>query len=246
MNKLNLLSKLGITGLVATSFSIFGGSASAQLSITPPPELYLDGQYIQTGNFTLTEVTGFSSNNTEIDLTALLENNPKSAIIGGNKTTTFLDSIPSELVSLNLVGFFDATDPDLQPANFDITLNNLPGDGSTGDFTYFLPLTTGPLQVRQITDLGSSTLLDDNINTFVTIISGDNIGRARGNSCGGPAITSRVQFHGGGGGSAPSRCVRVPENTSPQSLIFLAMLGAGFGLKKKIMKYNPITCNLSS
>ncbi|MDJ0659049.1 MAG: hypothetical protein QNJ42_06105 [Crocosphaera sp.] len=245
MNKLNFLPKLAIASLVATSFSIFGESVSAQLSITPPPDLTLDGIEIDFGIFQLEEVTGFDVVGNPTDLTSLLENNPKFAEIGGTETTVFLDTIPTDLVSLNLVGFFDATDPDLPPANFDITLNNLPGDGSTGDFTYFLPVTTGPLQVRQITDLGDSSSLDDNLNTFVSV-SGPVIGSARGNFCGGQAVTSTVSFHGGGGGSVPAPCQPVPEHTSSLSLIFLAILGGGVGLKKKITDKSDVSsikCN---
>jgi hypothetical protein len=228
------------------------------LLFNPPPELTLGGISINEGVFTLTEVTALAAFDDTLLSTENLAGPDGIAVpvtIGDTETITLL-SIPDfisgvtgppeapidfiePVQALRLVGFADPVDPDLPPANFHIGLTgiNNPAELGTGDFTYFLPSTVGPGQppLFQITDLGATPFLGDNVNTFSTgeptivvsggvisrIAGGVPLGSSQGNNCPPPAATP----HAGGGGAPPAPCVTVPEPTAGLSLLVLGTLG---------------------
>lgn len=244
-NNYKFLIGASIIGLTITLVS--SPAWGFDLTINPPLRLTLDGLSIDTGQFNLTGATGFFIDNTgnlaSENLTPLPS--PTNAIIGNSSTTrTLIPGIEdNKYQALNLIGFFDATNPDLNPANFDITLTNLPSN-TTGDFTYFLPAQTGALSIFQLTDLGTSTDLNDNVNTFASVKptlsvvnnnivanqlpTGSVIGSSTGNNCAPP----NVKFHGGGGGTPPANCVSVPESSTVFSLLTMGLMGAGLIVKR--------------
>lgn len=226
-------------------FSLISSPAYAfNVTINPPPNLTLDNQSINTGIFTLTGATGYSVFNGGIVSEELLSSPiEKPATIGSTDTKTLLTGVSNDIQAINLTGFFDPTDPDTaDTAKFDIILTKIMGE--TGDYTFFLPSTTGPLSIYQYTDLGATTDLSDNINLFssskATLSIDQNgkiigtpvgiIGMTQGNSC--PTIP--VNPHGGGGGTQPLDCVQVPESSSTLSLLALGSLGAVSTLKRKL------------
>ncbi|NEQ76058.1 MAG: PEP-CTERM sorting domain-containing protein [Okeania sp. SIO2C9] len=229
------------TSLIAFGLSLLGAPAFAfDLTINPPPSLTIDGMAITEGVFTLESAMGYSST-TNSPFSLLNAPVNINATIGGNNSPTnpLIPNVPDDIEVLRLMGNFDASNPDKQPAPFDITLFNFnPG---TDDFTYFLPSMSGQLQVYQVTDLGATTALGDNINTFtsaapiidsdfnVIIPPGSVIGTSTGNFCGPPV----VNFHGGGGGTPPPRCVPVPEPGSAMGIFALGLLGIGSMLKRQ-------------
>ncbi|NEP82430.1 MAG: PEP-CTERM sorting domain-containing protein [Okeania sp. SIO3B3] len=230
------------TSLIAFGLSLLGAPAFAfDLTINPPPSLTIDGMAITEGVFTLQSAMGYSS--TTNSPFSLLNDPPVKidAIIDGNNSPAnlLISDVPDDIEVLRLMGNFDASDPDKPAAFFDITLFGF-NDG-IDDFTYFLPRMSGPVQAYQVTDLGPTTALGDNINTFtstapiidpdftVTIPPGSVIGTSTGNFCGPPV----VNFHGGGGGTPPPRCVPVPEPGSAMGIFALGLLGIGSMLKRQ-------------
>lgn len=223
------------SSFIAIVLSLLGMPALAfNLTINPPPSLTIDGMDISEGVFTLESAIGYSPTlngdsliNSPVSIMAMINGN-------GEPTNLLIADVPDDIEVLQLTGNFNAGNPDKPPALFDITLFGF-NDG-IDDFTYFLPTMTGQPQVFQVTDLGSTTALNDNINTFssaaptitadsngvFTVASNSTIGTSNGNNCPPPVVN--VNAHGGGGGIAPQPCV-VPEPGSALSLLALASLG---------------------
>ncbi|NEO54796.1 MAG: PEP-CTERM sorting domain-containing protein [Okeania sp. SIO3B5] len=232
------------TSLIAFGLSLLGAPAFAfDLTINPPPSLTIDGMAVTEGVFTLQSAMGYSST-TNSPFSLINDPVKIDAIIGGNNSSTnlLIPDVPDDIEVLRLMGNFDPADlPDMEKpaAFFDITLFGF-NDG-IDDFTYFLPSMSGPVQAYQVTDLGATTALGDNINTFtsaapiidsdfnVIIPPGSVIGTSTGNFCGPPV----VNFHGGGGGTPPPRCVPVPEPGSAMGIFALGLLGIGSMLKRQ-------------
>lgn len=132
------------------------------VSITPPTELTLNGQDINEGFFTIEEIMVF-----DIDLNPtniLPVPDPILAQIGGTDPH-FLFDAPDGTKVINIVGFFDPTDPDLDPARFNYTIGSIKDDISNLAFTAFLPSDTDEFAF-QWTDLGATDSLDDNTDLF--------------------------------------------------------------------------------
>lgn len=191
---------------------IDGGTA---LGMTPPANLNLDGSSITSGLFTLEEVTAYSFSGSTAVPTELLgaKDAPivKDATIGSSSYFTLV-MIPSGTEVLHMSGFFDATYPDLPPAQFDLTVF---GDLSKPmDFTIFLPLQTS-LVAYQFTGVGSDAKLGDNVDAFcstpIAPASYAQVKQAGGSSgvidptqapltCASPSISAQMQMHGTGSG----------------------------------------------
>jgi hypothetical protein len=256
-----ILKTLAGSSILAVALCANSSSALAfNLTINPPPSLWLDGMNIESGTFNLTNAWGYDANGTPIAIPGTPVSH--AATIGSTDTHTLLTGIDDSYQALRLEGYFDAIVPDKDLARFDILLTGINGNG-TGDFTYFLPSTTngGNLVIYQTTDLGADTTSDnslaDNMNVFSTaapIISVVNgvvvatpppqsiVTSSRGNFCA-PAPSQlnlpSPKFHGGGGGTPPGDCVPVPEP--------LTMLGSavalGFGglfQRKKYQNKNKV------
>jgi len=131
------------------------------VSITPPTELTLNGLDINAGFFTIEEIMVF-----DIDLNAtnIPVPDPILAQIGGTDPH-FLFNAPDGTKVINIAGFFDPQDPDLDPARFNYTLGSIKDDVSNLGFTAFLPSDTDTFAF-QWTDLGATDSLGDNINLF--------------------------------------------------------------------------------
>ncbi len=233
------------TSILGVTFTLLSSPAwGFDLTINPPPTLTLDGLSIREGQFNLTEATGFFLDTTGTVVSESLITAPVSidAVIGssGAARTLISDIEDDKFEVINFAGFFDPIDPDLPEANFNITLTNLPSS-TTGDFTYFLPVLTSQ-SIFQLTDLGATTSLSDNINTFSTAIpefspigsgtvvpGGTILTRSTGNNCASPI----ANFHGGGGGNPPPPCVVVPESSATLSILVIGLVGTGLILKRK-------------
>lgn len=151
-------------------FSLSANLHAANLSIVPPSSLTLDGSSIIAGEFNLTGASGFSMPNGSLTETNFLNFSDSSddiiisATIGSGTPHTLFD-VPSEIGILHLEGFFNASDPDLPNAVFDILVGELINT-STDAFTYFLPTLTSNF-FYQVTNLGSNLSSEtDNTNTF--------------------------------------------------------------------------------
>lgn len=248
MNKLKLSS---IFTLVFASITI--PASAFDLTINPPRSLTIDGMSISEGQFTLTDLTGFFVDTGETisapqDLTSFFEQNPVNAQINGTglPTSTLASGIPDNIQVLQMTGNFDATNPDKDPVNFDITLYNIMGSDGTGDFTYGLASTSTQDLQYQLTDLGTSQGLSDNTNYALsfaldvpsdfTVIDGRIVPNIQlpppvQTQPSGCFATSNINAHGGGGGTPPARCTPIPEPASILGL--LAVGGLGLGLKRK-------------
>ena len=240
--------------IAMAAFSAWSSPAwGLDVTINPPPSLTLDGIMVETGTFNLTGATGLSVAGSSIVPTQILNQADDfddviiDAIIGDLGTQILLTELDHGFQGIRLQGFFDAITPqDLSPAEFDITLLGLTGDG-TGDFTYFLPVNTGPISIFQVTNVGSSSGLSDNTNWFLNsapnlVVIGGNItpletslvGDSVGNFC--PAPSIGVTFHGSGGGVSPTPCVVGNGEKVPEPLtIFgtLAAFGVGAAVKRR-------------
>ena len=124
-------------------FSISTILHAAPLSIVPPSSLTLDGVPIITGEFNLTGASGFSmsggvlSETTFLNFTDSGDDIVISATIGSGSPHALFE-VPSNIGILHLEGFFNAGNPDLPNARFDIFVGEL-RNASTDVFTYFLP-----------------------------------------------------------------------------------------------------------
>jgi hypothetical protein len=131
------------------------------VTIQPPPELTLDGQQVSAGQFTITRIRAFDG---ALNPTWIPAPDPIDATIGST-SPHFLFEAPAGTRVLSIEGFFDASVPDLPPANFNFTLATI-RDGATLELTVFLPTDTDEFAF-QLTDLGTSGDLSDNVDRFV-------------------------------------------------------------------------------
>jgi probable HAF family extracellular repeat protein len=144
-----------------TGRSVVNGS-NLSISIQPPPELTLNGIPITEGTFNLTSIIAYLANGSEIAIT------PPDPIFAniGDLTEHLLFDVPLDTEVIHLLGFFDPSNPDLDPANFDITIGPL--SDTEQQWTFYLPATTDMTTV-QVTNLGNGAALDDNTNYFLDL-----------------------------------------------------------------------------
>ncbi len=131
------------------------------VQITPPQTLVLDGQSVQTGLFTITNILAFDD---QLVPTSVTPPAPLQAQIGSTAPKLLFDA-PVGTKVLNIEGFFDAVFPDLLPAQFSYTIGSIKDDESNLGFTAYLPSDTSQFAF-QWTDLGPTDSLDDNIDLF--------------------------------------------------------------------------------
>lgn len=168
MNKMNFVTNLKHTGLLAVAFSLTGIPAwGYSLQIVPPPSIPLNGTYSTTGTFQITAATGYRTDGTVINLGSSAI---KNANLNGPTPPppfTLYPDIPDDVEVLRLVGNYTSTNPVFIPpiANFDIIVGGILPSGPS-DFTYFLPATTSQPLSYQVTDLEGDGL-EDNTNTFL-------------------------------------------------------------------------------
>ena len=136
------------------------GSPTITISIQPPSELSLNDTQISQGSFNLSSITGFLSDETSISIATP---DPILATIGDTMEHILFDA-PLNTEVLQLTGFFDPSNPDISPANFNITLGPLSGAGL--QWTFYLPATTD-MTSFQVTDLNTTNGLGDNTNYFL-------------------------------------------------------------------------------
>ncbi|MGK7955054.1 MAG: PEP-CTERM sorting domain-containing protein [Crocosphaera sp.] len=159
--------KHSVTLLLVVGASVSIGlpahAADFDLFIEPPEELSLNGQQINFGTFNVTEARGYYNDDGSLVTTTLVEEIITHEATIGSTERHNLFTVPMSVQALNIVGFFDATDPDLDPAQFNIWVNGF--DGEFSEFTYFLPSNVNSF-AYQVTDLGSTTYLADNTDIF--------------------------------------------------------------------------------
>lgn len=117
------------------------------ISLVPPASLTLDGQDVNAGQFVVEEATAFSFRGS-MDETTVVSGSPVviDATIGQGEHELF--DVPGDSQAIEVTGYFDATDPDLERANFNVTIF---GDFSEPiEFTVFLPASTSD-ETNQIT-----------------------------------------------------------------------------------------------
>ncbi|MEJ2756669.1 MAG: hypothetical protein P8104_12785, partial [Gammaproteobacteria bacterium] len=153
-------------GSRADSYLTIGGANFAagitpySVGIMPPAELNLDGMAISTGQFNLVDVIGYSDSRPEgidlLDTPIVID-----ATIGGAAFHELL-TIPNDVEVLNLIGFFEATDPVKPRAQFDYIMGPIGRTGPAAN-TIALPLQTANWSY-QITDLetGHDVFVDNN------------------------------------------------------------------------------------
>lgn len=139
-----------------------------EIRLMPPDELTLDAQGISQGEFTLVEVAvfepGFGMELVRTDLlTAAEEPLVIQAMIGSvDVHSLFLAPAATEVI--RLVGYFDASVPDLPPAEFSLHIFGAVAEQT--DFTIWLPTTTSSPLCYQVTGMGLSAELADNTDIF--------------------------------------------------------------------------------
>ena len=146
------------------------------ISITPPGELTLNGLDINEGFFTIEEIMVF-----DIDLNATNIDAPDPILAQiGSTDPHFLFNAPDGTKVINIVGFFDPENPDLDPANFNYTIGSIKDDVSNLGFTAFLPSDTNDFAF-QWTDLGATDSLGDNTDLFSSTNPKDSLNLISGN-----------------------------------------------------------------
>ena len=211
-----------LTGILSL-VSLPAYASQLTTSITPPSTLILNGIPIEEGVFNITYVTSFFAEGDNLNtIEVLLQEDATDdiavdAIIGSNTSIPLFD-IPEETQALHIGGFFEATNPTLIPAlaNFDITLDNFEITGIPSDFTFFLPQNTDDDPVFQVTDLGTTADVSDNIDSFSTVVP--TFTASDGDIVIEGIIPSDVPITSHGGGTV----TRTPEENS-----MLALLGFG-------------------
>ncbi len=137
---------------------------SFTVQITPPSELVLNDQEINTGFFTVISVMAFDQ---QLDMTVIAPPAPIAAQIGSGIAHDLFEA-PGGTRVLSIVGFFDPTDPDLPNANFNYLLGSINDEADNLGFTAFLPLDTSDFAF-QITDLGQTSSTFDNTDLFSSV-----------------------------------------------------------------------------
>jgi probable HAF family extracellular repeat protein len=144
------------------------------MSMQPPSELFLNGVSISRGTFNVTSAIAYLTNGSTLTLTVPA---PISAIIG-DTTEHFLFDTPLDTEVIRFTGFFDPSEPNLDPANFDLTVGSI-SDGNA-DWTVYLPSMTN-MTTYQVTDLNNDQDLNDDTNYFLgldnpqSVPEGDNL-----------------------------------------------------------------------
>lgn len=131
------------------------------IEITPPPTLVLDGQDVTSGLFTVTTIWAFDEN---LNPTAVIPPAPIAAEIGSG-VSAVIASVPAGTRVVSIEGFFDATDPDLPAASFNLLVGSINQSADNLGFTVFLPNDTSDTAF-QITDLGVTASVLDNTDIF--------------------------------------------------------------------------------
>ena len=123
--------------------------APSVVSMEPPASLTLDGQSIVSGRFVVVEATAYLDGEAGGTRSLITSAAPRvvDATIGQGNHDLF--ETPSNTAALAMRGYFDATNPDLPPANFDLTV--------FGDFSLPLRLT---VFLPEQTSTGSSQRTD--------------------------------------------------------------------------------------
>lgn len=227
-------------------------SLGFDLTINPPVSLTIDGLPISQGQFNLTGLIGFMPNGNLVDETIILDPAISSddviinaTINGSGLPKNILQSgLNNDFQALNIIGFFDGTNPDTPPVDFGITVFGMQGEGP-GEFTYGLGQTSTQSLVWQVTDVGDTNSTGDNNNGWynlppildvvdsevVPIFSQPPIDSSNGVAC---SSLAGINAHGqqvlGSLPSlpAPSSCTQqIPESSNVFGLLFLALLGCG-------------------
>jgi hypothetical protein len=143
-----------------------GGAAPmppTSIEMTPPPSLTLDGQAVMQGQFVVTEAVAHIYDGAAMVPQIIVDPAGFPVII--DATIGFgshvLFEVPAETDTLEMIGYFDASVPDLPQANFNLTIF-----GSFMDpvsLTVFLPSNTAQ-STTQIT--GAGVDMTQNINIF--------------------------------------------------------------------------------
>ena len=133
------------------------------IEITPPAELVLDGQAITSGFFTVASIWAFDQALTATQITPPA---PIAAEIGSGIAHA-IASVPVGTRVVSVVGFFDAVNPDLPNANFNLLIGSITDSGDNLGFTAFLPNNTADTAF-QITNLAETASVLDNVDLFST------------------------------------------------------------------------------
>lgn len=228
--------------VLTVALSLTGGSAWAfPVRFSPPPSLTLNGQPISQGNFTVTGAVGFSRDGSSILEEIILDqaDSQDDVIFNatiGDTTPHLLFEAPEETEVLRMIGFFDATTPNLPNANFDIFAGVRDPSSGASDFTVFLPSNTSTFGF-QITDLGSDPGLDDNTNTFSSTE---------------PVVDFSSSFVSGttsissGGFTDHGTATAVPEPSSVLGVLAFGAFGAGTLLKRQLKNRKSATLDKSN
>jgi len=156
------------------------------LSITPPPHLNLDGLDISKGQLTIEGAVAYSDPAGSILAIEVLDvNDPGDDVVIdatiGSEEPHFLFQVPADTEVVQITGNFNASDPDLPAASFDLTAGVLRAlnEGEGNHFIVSLPLMTADF-LPQVTDLGPNLVrVTDNQDTFcekaptLSLTSGD-------------------------------------------------------------------------
>jgi len=241
--KMNSIKTIKGASLLGVALSLIGSPAwGFDLTLQAPSTLTIDSQSINTGDFNLTGATGFFAQTpTTIGTTTILDQGNAgddvviNATIGGTVTHVLLSDLNNDFQALELIGFFDATSPNLSAANFNITVFRTPSGNA---FTYYLPATTSQALIYQITNLQTNTnFFSDGppvlsiMDSTISITSGGNL--IESTSGGQPATVANMNPHGTGRAGVAV----APE---PVSTLFGSAIALGFGglLKREYSRKN--------
>lgn len=141
-----------------------GGGDFAEVGIRPPDVLALDGQAVSSGELRIISVEAAGS---ELDWTRVLDpaiDAPilKQATIGGGEYHP-LFMVAGNTRVMRIAGEFDAAEPDLPAAHFDLVLVGAMSQPT--ELTIFLPSVTSQA-CTQVTGLGPTVVQDDNVDIF--------------------------------------------------------------------------------
>lgn len=131
------------------------------VTLTPPASLTLDDQEVNAGEFVVTEATAYTFGGSMNETTVVSANGEPvviNATIGVGEHELF--DVPGATRALAVKGYFDSSEPDLERANFNLTVF---GDFSEPiELTVFLPSNTSE-SANQVT---GATRDGEEINIF--------------------------------------------------------------------------------
>lgn len=231
------------TFILTVALSLTGGSAWAfPINFAPPPNLTLNGQSVSEGNFTVTGAVGFSRDGSSIVEEIILDQADSqddvvfNATIG-DTTPHLLFEAPEETEVLRMIGFFDATTPNLSEARFDIFAGMRDPSSGASDFTVFLPRNTSNFGY-QVTDLGSVPGSDDNTDVFSSTEPVVDFSSS--------SFASGITPISSGGFTDHGTATAVPEPSSVLGVLAFGAFGAGSLLKRQLKNRKLATLDQSN